>query len=109
MWNLQVFFVTQPSPCYPKTKKNSIFDRVGIKGSWFVSHKSISWSHNQKCVKLPFWLIKDWSKKRFSKIHKKTPMLESDFNNEPAALLKKRLWHRCLSVNFAKSSRTATL
>ena len=31
-------------------------------------------------------------------------MLESHFNNEPAALLKKRLWHRCLPVNFAKSS-----
>ena len=46
-------------------------------------------------------------KQRFSKIHKNTPLLESHFNNEPAALLKKRLRHRCFPVNFAKSSRTA--
>ena len=26
---------------------------------------------------------------RFSKIHKKTPLLEPHFNNEPAALLKR--------------------
>ena len=31
--------------------------RDGIKGSWFVNLKSISWwSHNQKFVKLPFFM-----------------------------------------------------
>ena len=29
--------------------------RVGTKGSWFVNHESISWSHKRKFVKLPFF------------------------------------------------------
>ena len=37
---------------------------------------------------------------KFRKIHRKTPMPES------ATLLKKRLWHRCIPVNFVKSLRT---
>ena len=48
------------------------------------------------------------------KIHSKTPVLESLFFNKvvalrPATLLKKKLWHRCFSVNFAKFSRTTFL
>ena len=33
-------------------------------------------------------------------------MLESFFIWQPATLLKKRLWHRCFPVNFAKVLRT---
>ena len=28
-----------------------MYIRVGIKGSWFVNHRSISWSHKQKIFK----------------------------------------------------------
>ena len=53
-------------------------------------------------------------KKRFSekfcKIHRKAPVPESFFNKvdgmRAATLLKRRLWHRCLPVNFAKFLRT---
>ena len=31
------------------------------------------------------------------------------YENRPATLLKKRLWHRCFHVNFAKFSRTSFL
>ena len=48
-----------------------------------------------------------------SKIHLKTPVLESLFNRvsglRPAALLKKRLQHRCFLVNFVKFLRTPFL
>ena len=41
-----------------------------------------------------------------SQIHKKAPVPESFFNKvaglRPTTLLKKRLWHRCFPVNFAK-------
>ena len=47
---------------------------------------------------------------KFRKIHRKTPVPESLFNKvvglKPATLLKKSLWHRCFSVNFAKFLRT---
>ena len=50
---------------------------------------------------------------KFRKIHRKTPVPESLFNKvvglKPATLLKKSLWHRCFSVNFAKFLRTASL
>ena len=40
-------------------------------------------------------------------------MPESLFNKDdglkPASLLKKKLWHRCFLVNFAKFSRTSLL
>ena len=46
----------------------------------------------------------------FTKIHRKTPVPESLFNEvaglRSATLLKKRLWHRCFPVNFAKFLRT---
>ena len=49
----------------------------------------------------------------FRKIHRKTPVPESLFNKvaglRPATLLKKRLWHRCFPVNFAKFLRTPFL
>ena len=50
----------------------------------------------------------------FRKFHRKTPVLESLYDkvarvllkltliHDPATLLKKRLWHRCFPVNFAK-------
>ena len=42
----------------------------------------------------------------FSRIHKKTPVLESNFNKVtgvyPATSLKKGLQHRCFLVNFAR-------
>ena len=45
---------------------------------------------------------------KFRKIHRKT--LVSFFNKvtglRPVTLLKKRLWHRCLPVNFTKFLRT---
>ena len=48
-----------------------------------------------------------------SKIHRKTPMPESLFYKvaglRPTTLLKKRLWHRCFSVNFEKFLRTPLL
>ena len=47
---------------------------------------------------------------KFRKIHKKTPLPESLFNKvsglRPATVLKKRLWHRCFPVNFAKFLKT---
>ena len=50
---------------------------------------------------------------KFRKIHRKTPVPESLFNKvvglKPATLLKKSLWHRCFSVNFAKFLRTPFL
>ena len=43
----------------------------------------------------------------------KIPVLESLFNKvaglRPATLLKKRLWHKCVPVNFAKFLRTPLL
>ena len=40
---------------------------------------------------------------KFHTIHRKTPVPESLFNKVE---LKKRLWHRCFPVNFAKFLRT---
>ena len=47
-------------------------------------------------------------------IHRKTPVLESFFKNENADLqssnfIKKRLQHRCFSVNIAKFLRALVL
>ena len=51
--------------------------------------------------------------KKFHKIHLKTPVLESLFNRvlgmRHATLLKKRLRHRCIYVNFVKFLRTSFL
>ena len=48
--------------------------------------------------------------KKFCKIQWKTPAPESLFNKvvklRAATLLKKGLWHRCFTVNFAKFLRT---
>ena len=38
---------------------------------------------------------------KFRKIYRKTPVPES----QPATLLKRKLWHRCFCVNFAKLLR----
>ena len=50
---------------------------------------------------------------KFKKIHKKTSVSESLFNQvvglRSATLLKERLWHRCFPVNFAKFLRTSFL
>ena len=46
--------------------------------------------------------------KKFCEIHRKTPVPESFFNKlpaPPATLLKKKPWHQCLPVNFAKFLR----
>ena len=57
------------------------------------------------CKKMCSW--------KFHKIHRKTPVPETFFNKvaglRPATLLKKRLWHRCFPVNFAKFLRTIFL
>ena len=54
---------------------------------------------DQKCsVKTCFW--------KFHKIHRKAPVLDSLFLIK--TLLKKRLWHRCIPVNFAKFLRTTS-
>ena len=49
--------------------------------------------------------------RNFTKIHRKTPVRESLFYQsckpQLAILIKKRLWHRCFPVNFAKSLRTS--
>ena len=51
--------------------------------------------------------------KIFCKIHRKTPVSESLFNKvarlRPATLIKKKLWHKCFPVNFAKFLRTPFL
>ena len=48
---------------------------------------------------------------KFRKIHRKTPVPESFCYNvaglRPATLIKKRLWHRCFPMNFAKFLRTS--
>ena len=50
---------------------------------------------------------------KFHKIHRKTLVPEPLFNKiadlSPATLLKKKLWHRCFPVNFAKFPRTPFL
>ena len=47
---------------------------------------------------------------KFRKIHRNAPVPESLFNKiawlRSATLLKRRLWHRCFPVNFAKFLRT---
>ena len=47
---------------------------------------------------------------KFGKIHEKTPGASLFFNKvaglRPAILLKRRLWHRCFPMNFAKFLRT---
>ena len=47
---------------------------------------------------------------KFRKIHRKTPVSESlfkqSFRPQSSNFIKKRLWHRCLPVNFSKFSRT---
>ena len=47
---------------------------------------------------------------KFHKSHRKTPVSESLFNKvpglRPATLFKKRIWHRCFTVNFVKFLRT---
>ena len=47
---------------------------------------------------------------KFRKIHRKTPVPQSEENTSdrprPATLLKKRLWHKCFLVNFVKFLRT---
>ena len=48
------------------------------------------------------------SEQRFIKIHSKIPVLGSNFNSEPATLLK-RDSSTVFPENFAKSSRTAIL
>ena len=48
--------------------------------------------------------------KRFHNIHRKTPVLESLFNNvaglQSYDFIKKRLKHRCFPINIAKFLRT---
>ena len=49
--------------------------------------------------------------KKFRKIHIRKHLCQSLFSNQvaglrPATILKKRLWHRCFLVNFAKFLRT---
>ena len=51
---------------------------------------------------------------KFRKIHRKTPVPESLFNKVAGLrpcrpLLKKRFWHRCFPVDFAKFLRTPFL
>ena len=50
---------------------------------------------------------------KFRKIHSKAPVPEFFFNKiadlRPATLLKKRHWHRCFPVNYAKFLRTPFL
>ena len=46
---------------------------------------------------------------KFRKIHRKTPVSESFFYKVagwPVTLIKKRLWHRCFPMTFAKFLRT---
>ena len=42
---------------------------------------------------------------KFRNIHRKTPLLETNFNE--VAFIKKRLQHRCFLVNIAKFLRTS--
>ena len=43
---------------------------------------------------------------KFRKFHRKH-LSQSLFYNKVAGLLKKRLWHRCFHVNFAKFLKTS--
>ena len=58
----------------------------------------------------PGGVLSKRSSYKFYKIHRKIPVPESFFKNiaslRPVNLLKKRLWHRCFPVNFAKFLRT---
>ena len=47
--------------------------------------------------------------RKFHKIHRKTPVPESLLSLRPATLFKKRLWHRCFPLNFAKFLRAPFL
>ena len=60
---------------------------------------STSTSHSRVfCKKYPL--------KKFHKMRRKTPVPESTFNKVTGPRPKKRLWHRCFPVNFAKVLRT---
>ena len=70
--------------------------------------------HESWCTyrSLRLYLTKKWCSQTFWKIHRKTPV--SVFFNEvaglnSAALLKKRLQHRCFPANFAKFLRAPFL
>ena len=58
-------------------------------------------------------LAKAAVRKKFEKIHTKTPVPESLFNKvvglRPAIVLKNRLLHWCFPINFAKIFRTPFL
>ena len=56
-------------------------------------------------VSLSVWSSMNVIEQRSSKVHRKTPVLESHFN-EPTTLLKMRFWYRFFPVNFDKSSGT---
>ena len=75
-----------------------------------VSH-TISWKQFVGTNRNSYWSCSvKRSVLKFSKIHWKTPVLESLFNKvadiRPATVLKKRLQHKCFPVNFAKFLRT---
>ena len=77
-----------------KAEWNTNQNRVGIKGSWFMNHKSISWFHKPKIsIKLQFFTnhffrnmitlkylpqmeLNEWDWTKISKIYRKTPVLE---------------------------------
>ena len=74
--------------------------------------RNLSWQHQQQqqlqkiSTKNNSKISPSWYQRVFWKIHWKRSVLESPFNKisglRPAALSKKRLRHRCFSVNFAK-------
>ena len=74
--------------------------------------RDLSWQHQQQqqlqkiSTKNNSKISPSWYQRVFWKIHWKRSVLESFFNKvpslRPAALSKKRLRHRCFTVNFAK-------
>ena len=72
-----------------------------------IFQSKITRSNHRRCS------IKKVVLKNFANIHKKTPLLQSLFNNvaglRPCSFIKKRLQHRCFPVNIAKSARTPNL
>ena len=80
------------------------FNLIHFLWTWFI------YRHFQPRSSRPEVFCKIGVLRNFAKIHKKAPVPESLFNKvaglRPATLSKKRIWHRCFSVNFAKFLRT---
>ena len=80
-----------------------------------LKHKNVSCTAeilgHEMCTVLTFYLTLYWKHSHLKKsaLGRSSHQRCSIINGVPATLLKKRLWHRCFAVNFAKFLRTTLL